>query len=110
MKTSARQSRRVGTRASAALATMVVSLMIVMPSMTGGMQAAGGGFANGRAIAASSIGALLNADGTVNMSSGFTGAIDANGYRMEMTETGAPRFVPQASCGNPSAAWIHSSV
>src|SRR6185295_7680977 len=46
----------------------------------------------------------LNADGTVKLGAGLNGSFDVSGFRMELTESGAPRFVPQA-CGVPSESW-----
>jgi len=44
------------------------------------------------------IAALLNPDGTIKP--GLNGSFDPNGYRMELTATGAPRFMPmQGGCG-----------
>lgn len=45
---------------------------------------------------------LLNPDGTPNLSSGVQGSFNTNGYRMELTPSGAPRFIAQA-CGTPSS-------
>ncbi len=42
------------------------------------------------------LGKLLNSDGTINLASGFSGSLDARGFRMEHTASGAPRFVPAA--------------
>ena len=45
---------------------------------------------------------MLQADGSLR--AGVAGSFDASGYRMELTATGAPRFVPaQAGCG--TADW-----
>ena len=39
---------------------------------------------------------MLNADGTLNLSRGFNGSLNPQGFRMEYAENGAPRFVPTA--------------
>ncbi|MGC9399620.1 MAG: hypothetical protein ACP5HM_10855 [Anaerolineae bacterium] len=47
---------------------------------------------------------LLNADGTLNLETGFTGSLDPSGWRMTYTADGAPRFVPARSQIGPQAA------
>jgi hypothetical protein len=39
---------------------------------------------------------ILNPDGTLNMSSGFTGSLDPTGWSMQTAQDGSPRFVPAA--------------
>ena len=46
----------------------------------------------------------LNADGTLDARA-HTGALDAKGYRMTTTATGAPRFVPEAAAGSADGYW-----
>jgi hypothetical protein len=41
-----------------------------------------------------SLAAMLNADGTLDLSSGFSGTLDANGWQMTTNDNGAPRFSP----------------
>src|SRR5260370_41470425 len=50
----------------------------------------------------STVESVLNPDGSLG--AGVAGSFDVSGYRMELTATGAPRFVPaQAGCG--TADW-----
>ncbi|HNG29262.1 MAG TPA: FG-GAP-like repeat-containing protein, partial [Blastocatellia bacterium] len=49
-----------------------------------------------RSVAESSLSGLLNPDGTLDLSRGFTGSLNPQGFRMEYAENGAPRFVPAA--------------
>jgi hypothetical protein len=49
------------------------------------------------ATTALALGGVLNPDGTLKVDA--SGSFAANGYRMEYTATGAPRFVAQANCG-----------
>src|SRR5689334_18269064 len=48
-----------------------------------------------------SISQILNPDGTVNLSANITNSINAKGYRMEYTSSGAPRFVPEGPGSSP---------
>ncbi|HEX9047669.1 MAG TPA: hypothetical protein VF988_11625, partial [Verrucomicrobiae bacterium] len=43
-----------------------------------------------------SLSKMLKADGTLELSRGFQGSLDTQGYRMEYAADGAPRFVPSA--------------
>jgi hypothetical protein len=49
----------------------------------------------------------LNPDGSLNLNSGFTGALDPAGFRMEYAPDGAPRFKPVQpySLPAPKGAW-----
>src|SRR5205823_5059111 len=42
---------------------------------------------------------LLNADGTLDLSSGYAGTLDPTGWRMETGAGGRPRFVPSTAGG-----------
>jgi hypothetical protein len=42
-----------------------------------------------------SLGSLLNADGTLKLASGFSGSVDAKGWKMVAPGTGQPRFIRQ---------------
>ena len=46
----------------------------------------------------------LNADGTLNTASGFSGSIDMAGYQMLTDPGGAPHFVPERATGQGAAA------
>jgi hypothetical protein len=46
----------------------------------------------------------LNADGTLKANADASGSFDVSGYQMEMTATGAPRFV-QAGCATALGSW-----
>jgi hypothetical protein len=52
---------------------------------------------------------LLNPDNTLNLGSGFSGSLDADGWAMRLDSSGSPRFVPAAQSGPTSvlddAAW-----
>jgi 6-phosphogluconolactonase (cycloisomerase 2 family) len=50
---------------------------------------------------------LLNPDGTLDLSSGFSGALDPAGYRMEYAADAAPRFTPEAAGvpRSPANSW-----
>src|SRR6478609_2795115 len=41
-----------------------------------------------------SIGGMLNPDGTLNLAQGFSGALDPTGYSMQTGPNGEPHFVP----------------
>ena len=50
-----------------------------------------------------SIASLLNADGTLNLTSGIYGSFDAHSYRMTYSANGAPVFMQ--TTGNPDDNW-----
>lgn len=52
-----------------------------------------------------SLKSLLNPDGSLNLSSGFNGSLDAGGYRMRIGPNGAPRFVPDALTAPGDERW-----
>src|SRR5437867_12733659 len=43
---------------------------------------------------------LLNADGTLNLNTGYAGSLDPRGWRMENSSGGRPRFVASAPGGH----------
>src|SRR3954451_17016408 len=43
------------------------------------------------------LGELLNADGTVNLGTGYSGTLDAAGWQLAGGLAGSPRFVPTAA-------------
>jgi hypothetical protein len=50
---------------------------------------------------------LLNPDGTLNLTTGFSGSLDADGWRMSAGPDGEPRFTPQdAPPADPAAPAI----
>jgi hypothetical protein len=51
-----------------------------------------------------SIGKLLNPDGTINLSTGFSGTLDSHGWRMEIDSGGTPRFIPDGSSAHGSSS------
>lgn len=49
---------------------------------------------------------FLNPDGTLEAPAGYSGSLDARGYTMTTTATGAPRFVPEAlAVGSTDGSW-----
>ena len=79
--------------------TSFVLLFVISPNLTGWSASR-----EPTAPSASQEGlaSVLQADGSLR--AGVAGSFDASGYRMELTATGAPRFVPaQAACG--TADW-----
>src|SRR5260370_3274337 len=58
-----------------------------------------------RWVGAASLSNILNADGTLNQNPGVAGSFDVSDYRMELTATGAPRFVPLAGPGCGTSDW-----
>lgn len=47
--------------------------------------------------AAPSVATMLRADGSLKTGAGTSASLNASGYKMELTSTGAPRFVPDAT-------------
>ncbi len=49
---------------------------------------------------------LLRSDGTIDLSAGFVGSVDVSGYRLDADDSGAPRFISDASV-MPDGSPIH---
>lgn len=52
-----------------------------------------------QAQASTPLGQMLNADGALNLNTGFNGSLDPSGYDMQAGPDGEPRFVPAVSKG-----------
>ena len=48
---------------------------------------------------------LLNADGTLNLTTGFSGSLDVSGWAMRTDANGAPRFVRANEASTDDARW-----
>ncbi|MEW6126674.1 MAG: C25 family cysteine peptidase [Acidobacteriota bacterium] len=53
----------------------------------------------------SPLASMLNADGTLNLKTGFSGSLNASGWRMETTESGEPRFIQQSPQAAGDEKW-----
>lgn len=47
------------------------------------------------------LGSLLNGDGTLDLSTGYNGPLDASGWKMTTAPDGAPRFIPDQTGNRP---------
>jgi hypothetical protein len=90
---------------------VLLALLLSLTMPTASRAADSGATESGAAhpVPPTALAQLLNADNTLNLGSGFSGSLDADGWTMRTDSSGTPRFVPAAQSSPTSvpddAAW-----